>query len=688
MFSKRINIRSKWSSGIGLGLGLSLLLSPIVIDDRIAEGSATVAEVVNIDFTSTSISAGTIANAGANSTGALTVVGSPSGAGTADGLTFANISGSSAQYLQGSLGSTANLTQLVIEMVAKFPDSGCALQASGSMIFSLGGSNSYNIYRHSNFIGYNTFNSDIFGVINTDSDLNTFRSYKFVMTPIPDLPSAQEIWIDGVKQNLGFRTTASSTGSCSAINGTTERSSNRVLTGDGTFLLMTHSLGADQWRTTGTIKSLRITKITGAQVPSAPSINSITAADGSLSVAYTGAASNGGASITNYDYSIDDGVNWVTPSTPSTTNPLVITGLTNGTTYPVKIRARNSAGAGTASAAVNGTPAGAVTVPGAPTIATVTPGDGQLSVAFTAPGSNGGAPITNYDYSIDNGVNWVTPSTPSTTSPLLITGLTNGTTYPVKIRARNSAGAGTASNGVSGTPAAAPSSPSDRAPEPPQPPSVEVAGVSVRPGTTNNSSVLRIRLSKPPVSGETMSVTVRLLDLDGKIIQELEVPVNSRTSSIEVPVNKAVGAFNAQVATSNLSASSSAMSLTPAIIRAETIRVTKVTQEQRLKGTSLPGTFTFTPNSAELSAEAKKSLRRVAEIAQTRNSRIAITGFAAVSGVSSAFERSVAQQRALTVSNFLRKHGFSGWILYKGLSAEESSEIPGYPRRVEIRALK
>ncbi len=480
-------LRFSWSQrhpvAVVTALALLLALTPAAVQKMPAQGSATVSEVVNIDFTTTPISSGTIANAGAQSTGSLSVVGSPAGAGTADGLTFANTSsGSEAQYLTGSLGSTVGITQLVIEMVAKFPDPGCAVQVSGSMVFALGNSNAYNVYRHSNFIGYNTFNADIFGVINTPEDLNTFRSYKFVMTPIPDLPSAQEIWIDGVKQDLDFRTTSSPTGSCSAITGTTENSAARVLTGTETFLLMTHSLGESSWRTSGTVKSLRITKTTGASTASAPTIGAITAGDESLSVAYTGSASNGGAEITNYDYSIDDGASWVTPATPSVTSPLVITGLTNGTTYPVKLRARNSAGPGAESTAVSGTPGVAASAPGAATISSITAGDTQLSVAFTAPTSNGGAPITNYDYSIDDGATWVTPSTPSTSSPLVITGLTNETSYQVKIRARNSVGGGTASIAVSGTPAPTPSSPPQN--QDPAPPPAQNQGEVVAPEVT------------------------------------------------------------------------------------------------------------------------------------------------------------------------------------------------------------
>lgn len=93
-----------------------------------------------------------------------------------------------------------------------------------------------------------------------------------------------------------------------------------------------------------------------------------------------------------------------------------------------------------------------VAAPGAPTITEVTPGDGQLSVAFTAPSSNGGATITDYEVSTDGGSTFTSAAT--TTSPIVVTGLTNGTTYSVQIKARNSAGLGAASATMPGTPAA------------------------------------------------------------------------------------------------------------------------------------------------------------------------------------------------------------------------------------------
>ena len=91
--------------------------------------------------------------------------------------------------------------------------------------------------------------------------------------------------------------------------------------------------------------------------------------------------------------------------------------------------------------------------PAAPTNLTATPGDGQATIAFTAPASDGGAAITNYEYSTDNGAPWTARSPAATTSPITITGLTNGTAYPVKLRAVNSVGAGAASAAVNVTPA-------------------------------------------------------------------------------------------------------------------------------------------------------------------------------------------------------------------------------------------
>jgi hypothetical protein len=86
-------------------------------------------------------------------------------------------------------------------------------------------------------------------------------------------------------------------------------------------------------------------------------------------------------------------------------------------------------------------------VPGAPTSLVVTPIDNGGMIQFTAPSNDGGSSITNYEYSVDNGVSWVTPSPAITASPLIITsGLTNCTSYQVMLRAVNISGSGASSS--------------------------------------------------------------------------------------------------------------------------------------------------------------------------------------------------------------------------------------------------
>ena len=91
--------------------------------------------------------------------------------------------------------------------------------------------------------------------------------------------------------------------------------------------------------------------------------------------------------------------------------------------------------------------------PTAPTITSITTSSGTLSVAFTAGATNGSA-ITNYEFSTNNGANWTVRSPTATTSPISISGLTNGTAYNVRLRAVNAAGAGDSSTAVSATPSA------------------------------------------------------------------------------------------------------------------------------------------------------------------------------------------------------------------------------------------
>jgi hypothetical protein len=188
--------------------------------------------------------------------------------------------------------------------------------------------------------------------------------------------------------------------------------------------------------------------MTSDKVADAPVITAITPRNNLLTVNFTQANSVNASPVLNYEYSTDNGTTWTTRNPVSTASPIIITGLTNATSYPVKIRAINAAGTSCPSSAFVGTPT-LGTVADAPTnLVVVTPINTGGIIQFTPPVNDGGSDITNYEYSTDNGSTWITPSPANTTGQFTISGLTNCTSYQVKIRAVNAAGSGTASSSV------------------------------------------------------------------------------------------------------------------------------------------------------------------------------------------------------------------------------------------------
>ena len=87
--------------------------------------------------------------------------------------------------------------------------------------------------------------------------------------------------------------------------------------------------------------------------------------------------------------------------------------------------------------------------PGAPTGVTVTAGNGQATVSFTAPASSGGSSITSYTvtaYLVSNGtITGVAAVATGASSPVTVTGLTNGDSYIFTVTATNTEGTGPAS---------------------------------------------------------------------------------------------------------------------------------------------------------------------------------------------------------------------------------------------------
>ncbi len=193
------------------------------------------------------------------------------------------------------------------------------------------------------------------------------------------------------------------------------------------------------------------TPVTPTGVPGAPTIFGVTPSNGAASVSFTAPSSNGGLPITGYTVTSSPG--GFTGS--GSTSPVTVSGLTDGVSYTFTMVAANSAGSSPASA-----PSSSVTpftVPGAPAINSVTGGNGQATVAFTAPAGNGGSPITGYTVTSSPGGFTASGSI----SPVVVTGLANGTPYTFTAVAVNAAGSSAASAASAAvTPATVPSAPS------------------------------------------------------------------------------------------------------------------------------------------------------------------------------------------------------------------------------------
>jgi len=148
-------------------------------------------------------------------------------------------------------------------------------------------------------------------------------------------------------------------------------------------------------------------------------------------------------------------VNWSAPAPPSgpvsylvtavpgghtcrtDTDTCTVGGLANGTTYQLSVRAVGTGGSSAPAAA----PAVRAGTPLAPVGVHGTPGDSTVSVAWDAPPSNGGPPVTNYQVTATPGGRTCLATSTSCT----VTGLTDDTAYSFIVTASNAVGSSAAS---------------------------------------------------------------------------------------------------------------------------------------------------------------------------------------------------------------------------------------------------
>ena len=148
------------------------------------------------------------------------------------------------------------------------------------------------------------------------------------------------------------------------------------------------------------------------------------------------------------------------------------------------------------------------TIPGAPTNLTAVAGNAQATFTFTAPANNGGSPITSYRVDCNSPL----VSASGATSPITVTGLTNGSNYSCVALAINALGNGPASSAINVTP-------SDTA-------SVALTSVVSRKTHGATGDYELVVDNRQPVGGN-ITVEPRIIGAGHRIVFKFDAPVSS-----------------------------------------------------------------------------------------------------------------------------------------------------------------
>ena len=214
----------------------SLATAPTPIVEYLASGYTSGATTWTNAVTSGSSGNGTAP------TGGMTTAASPAQ------VVFAGKESSNSDRVTGTIGSTTSTDFVSVEMWLYMDDNGSTQYSSGSMLFSWSepGAYNYNVYHYSDTLGFNTFDSEVYG-INAATLKGGWHHFVFVMNDNTSSASGQKIYVDGIKMDLTCRV-----GTCDAST------SERVFNTSGNFLLMDNDKASDTWNAKGKLGEARI----------------------------------------------------------------------------------------------------------------------------------------------------------------------------------------------------------------------------------------------------------------------------------------------------------------------------------------------------------------------------------------------------------------------------------------------
>ena len=245
---------------------------------------------------------------------------------------------------------------------------------------------------------------------------------------------------------------------------------------------------------------------TPAVTPAAPTIDTVVASDKTLTINFTAGSLEGGTFVKYQAATNSAFTENLVEETTEGVGSIAISNLTNGTSYTVYLRAISDVGDGTYAESPGHTP---VSTPAAPTIASVVASDETLTINFTA-GSLEGGTFEKYQAATDTAFtqNLAETATEGATS-LAITGLTNGTSYTVYLRAVSDIGNGDYAQG-SGTPTYVPVLDTEKS-------TVQASATNVDAGGNFTVTVTLVDTKEAAMTGQNVTVTGTI---DGSVVIE------------------------------------------------------------------------------------------------------------------------------------------------------------------------
>ena len=279
---------------------------------------------------------------------------------------------------------------------------------------------------------------------------------------------------------------------------------------------VTYSFSIIAENLTGKSQSSTIVTAIPGTIPDSPSIQKVVAGDTNCLITFIPPSNNGGYEISNYTINAKGNDNTTLNSNYNVANLSLVSGaytvtfsnLKNGTVYTFNMTATNSMGTSLVSSSSSEVKPSGKPIP--PSVVSASSNENQQSTIIFSGQNDNGSPITNYTVTSTPGGLTAT----GTSSPIIIKGLTNGTTYTFTVKATNSNGESVSINSNNAVPSSKPSIISWNSPA----------------GTSLNNSI-QLKFKTPNSNGSNITsykFNAYYTDDANKIYYEtIEVPINN-----------------------------------------------------------------------------------------------------------------------------------------------------------------